>query len=112
VAATDDDIVESPQELGLSLSEARLYPGLPRGEPENANEPSRPTSVDASVDHARALIRGAGGQIHLSSWSDTPDALRAEEWDRRLCSDEHVRRLTLGRTGHLSPIETKVDAGR
>jgi sugar-specific transcriptional regulator TrmB len=33
-----------------------------------------------------------------------------EEWDRWLRADEHVRNLTLGRTGHLSPIEPEVEA--
>jgi hypothetical protein len=33
-----------------------------------------------------------------------------EEWDRWLRSDERVRRLTVGRTGHLSPIEPGVTA--
>jgi hypothetical protein len=33
-----------------------------------------------------------------------------EEWDRWLRSDDRVRRLTVGRTGHLSPIEPGVTA--
>jgi sugar-specific transcriptional regulator TrmB len=31
-----------------------------------------------------------------------------EEWDRWLRSDDQVRAITLGRTGHLSPIEPQV----
>jgi HTH-type transcriptional regulator, sugar sensing transcriptional regulator len=34
-----------------------------------------------------------------------------EEWDRWLRADEHVRELTIGRTGHLSSIEPEVEAG-
>jgi hypothetical protein len=33
-----------------------------------------------------------------------------EEWDQWLRSDDRVRSLTLGRTGHLSPIEPEVEA--
>jgi HTH-type transcriptional regulator, sugar sensing transcriptional regulator len=33
-----------------------------------------------------------------------------EEWDNWLRSDDEVRMLTLGRTGHLSPIEPEVEA--
>jgi sugar-specific transcriptional regulator TrmB len=33
-----------------------------------------------------------------------------EEWDRWLQSDSQVRMLTLGRTGHMSPIEPAVEA--
>lgn len=33
-----------------------------------------------------------------------------EEWDRWLRSDEELRNLTLGRTGHLSPIEPEATA--
>jgi HTH-type transcriptional regulator, sugar sensing transcriptional regulator len=32
-----------------------------------------------------------------------------EEWDKWLRSDDQVRMLTLGRTGHLSPIEPEVE---
>ena len=34
----------------------------------------------------------------------------AEEWDQWLRSDSEVRMLTLGRTGHMSPIEPEVEA--
>lgn len=33
-----------------------------------------------------------------------------QEWDAWLRSDEQVRQMTLGRTGHLSPIEPTVEA--
>jgi hypothetical protein len=34
-----------------------------------------------------------------------------EEWDQWLRADEQVRALTVGRTGHLSPIEPGVETG-
>ena len=34
-----------------------------------------------------------------------------EEWDQWLRADDHVRELTVGRTGHLSPIEPEVETG-
>ena len=34
-----------------------------------------------------------------------------EEWDQWLRADEQVRELTLGRTGHLTPIEPEVETG-
>lgn len=34
-----------------------------------------------------------------------------DEWDQWLRADEHVRALTVGRTGHLSPIEPEVETG-
>jgi sugar-specific transcriptional regulator TrmB len=34
-----------------------------------------------------------------------------EEWDEWLRADEHVRELTVGRTGHLSPIEPEIQTG-
>jgi sugar-specific transcriptional regulator TrmB len=33
-----------------------------------------------------------------------------DEWDKWLRSDDQVRGLTLGRTGHLSPIEPEIEA--
>lgn len=280
----NDRVIESLQELGLSLYEARLYLGLLTGGPQNGNELSRtsgvpsskvyamlerlaaqgvvartnrgstveyvcvppadllhklrerftkpldyldktlPTigsrdpepgvlqveSLDAIVDHARAIIRGAKEQIYLSIWEENVQPLLDElevadergvriagmfygagaavpgmgwwqrhsyretvasrirgrmltmvvdgsqaliahmpeggdasavrtsspvlclvaeeylihdltlqkaktmtgydEWDRWLRSDDQVRSLTLGRTGHLSPIEPDVKA--
>lgn len=279
MAAVDSSIVESLQELGLSLYEARLYLGLLTGGPQNGNELSRTSGVpsskvyamlerlandgivarirrgnnveyvcvpphellhklrekytrplehlevtlptlgsphpepavlqveglDAVVDHARAIVRGAEDELFVSIWEDDVEALRGdveaaeergvriagmlygpdddvpvagwwqrhsyrdtvasrirgrmltlvadaaqaliahipelgdasgvrtsnpvlclvaeeylihdltlqkaktmtgyEEWDRWLRSDDQVRSLTLGRTGHLSPIE-------
>jgi HTH-type transcriptional regulator, sugar sensing transcriptional regulator len=279
VAAVDSSIVESLQELGLSLYEARLYLGLLTGGPQNGNELSRTSGVpsskvyamlerlasdgivarirrgnnveyvcvpphellhklrekyarplehlegtlptlgsphpepavlqveglDAVLDHARAIIRGAENELFVSIWEDDVEPLRSdldaaeerglriagmfygadddvpaagwwqrhsyretvasrirgrmltlvadaqqaliahipergdasgvrtsnpvlclvaeeylihdltlqkaktmtgyEEWDRWLRSDDQVRSLTLGRTGHLSPIE-------
>lgn len=279
-APPDGRVIESLQELGFSLYEARLYLGLLRRGRQNGNELSRssgvpsskvyamlerlsdagvvaqtrrgstveyvcvpphelmhklrerymtpldyldmtlPTmvsgdpepdiitvsSLDAIVDHARALVRGATEEIYLSMWAENVDALRQdlldadardvaifgmlygdealdvgwwqrhsyletvasriggrmltlvadgsealiahmpergdpsavrtsnpvlclvaeeylihdmtlqkaktmtgyEEWDRWLRSDDRVRALTLGRTGHLSPIEPGV----
>lgn len=281
--AVDGQVVESLQELGLSLYEARLYLGLLRGGPQNGNELSRTSGVPSSKvyamlerlaaagivahtrrgnsveyvcvppqdllhklheqyakplayltetlptignaapepdilqvqgieaigDHARAIMRAAASEIFLSVWeedlapfrdefdaaeargvriagmlygvdappvgwwqlhsyretvgsriggrmltmvADGAEALVAhipdhgeatavrtkspvltlvaeeylihdltlqkaktmtgyEEWDRWLRSDDQVRMLTLGRTGHLSPIEPKVTAG-
>ena len=280
-APPDDRVIESLQELGFSLYEARLYLGLLRRGRQNGNELSRtsgvpsskvyamlerlsdagivahakrgssveyvcvpprdllhklrerytkpldfldatlPTmasgdpepdiitvsSVDAIIDHARALIRSAGQELYISMWADNIDPLREdladadargvrifgmlyggdpldagwwqrhsyretvasriggrmltlvadrsealiahmpergepsavrtrnpvlclvaeeylihdmslqraktmtgyEEWDRWLRADEHVRTLTIGRTGHLSPIEPGVE---
>jgi hypothetical protein len=34
-----------------------------------------------------------------------------EEWDQWLRADEQVRELTVGRTGHLVPIEPEVETG-
>jgi sugar-specific transcriptional regulator TrmB len=34
-----------------------------------------------------------------------------DEWDQWLRADEQVRSLTVGRTGHLSPIEPEVETG-
>jgi len=34
-----------------------------------------------------------------------------EEWDQWLRADEQVRELTVGRTGHLTPIEPEVETG-
>ncbi|MGD1049558.1 MAG: helix-turn-helix domain-containing protein [Solirubrobacteraceae bacterium] len=281
-APPDERVIESLQELGFSLYEARLYLGLLRRGRQNGNELSRasgvpsskvyamlerlsdagvvaqtrrgssveyvcvpphelmhklrerymtpldfldvtlPTmvsgapepdvitvsSLDAIMDHARALVRGATEEIYVSMWAENVDALRQElvdadargvrilgmlyggdtieagwwqrhsysetvasriggrmltlvtdgsealiahmpergepsavrtsnpvlclvaeeylihdmtlqkaktmtgyeEWDRWLRSDERVRRLTVGRTGHLSPIEPGVTA--
>jgi sugar-specific transcriptional regulator TrmB len=283
MSAADSRVIESLQELGLSLYEARLYLGLLTGGPQNGNELSRtsgvpsskvyamlkrlaadgivartrrgntveyvsvpytdllhklrerymtplnyleetlPTigrndpepdiiqieSLDAIVDHARAIIRGANRDIFLSIWQDTvppllqdledangrgvrvsgmlygagtgfppfgwwqrhsyretvasriggrmltlvADASEAliahmpeqgdasavrtrspvlclvaeeylihdftlqkaktmtgyDEWDRWLRSDDEVKMLTLGRTGHLSPIQPEAD---
>jgi HTH-type transcriptional regulator, sugar sensing transcriptional regulator len=278
----ENRIVESLQELGLSLYEARLYLGLLRGGPQNGNELSRSSGVpsskvyamlerlategvvastrrgnsveyvcvppqdllhklrerytkpleyleetlptvateapepdilqlqgiDAIVDHARAIIRAARTEIYISVWeenvapllddlddadsrgvriagmlygleapavgwwqrhsyrdtvssriggrmltmvADGPQALIAhipergdatavrtknpvltlvaeeylihdltlqkaktmtgyEEWDRWLRADDQVRMLTLGRTGHMSPIEPEAEA--
>jgi HTH-type transcriptional regulator, sugar sensing transcriptional regulator len=283
-APPDDRVIESLQELGFSLYEARLYLGLLRRGRQNGNELSRtsgvpsskvyamlerlsdagvvaqtrrgttveyicvppqdllhklrerfmtpldylgemlPTmvsgdpepdiitvsSLDAIIDHTRALIRSATDQIYVSMWAENveplqqdladadarnvrifgmvyggepleigwwqrhsytetvasriggrmltlvadesealiahmpergdPSAVRTrnpvlclvaeeylihdmtlqkaktmtgyEEWDRWLRADERVRTLTVGRTGHLSPIEPGVDAGR
>lgn len=282
MAPTDDRLVESLQQLGLSLYEARLYLGLLRRGCQNGNELSRasgvpsskvyamlerladaglvaptrrgsaveyvataphdllarlrekymaplaylekalPTivstgpepdilhipSLDAVISNARALIRDAHEEIYLSVWqedfamlqqdlaeaqqrelrifgmlygadppdigwwqrhsyqqtvasrirgrmltlvvdgsdaliahipeNDEPSAIRTrnpvlclmaeeylihdltlqkaktmtgyEEWDRWLRSDEHVRELTVGRTGYLSPIEPEIKA--
>ncbi len=284
MAVTNDRVVESLQELGLSLYEARLYLGLLSRGPQNGNELSRTSGVpsskvyamlerlaeagvvthtrrgntveyvcvpprdllhklrerymkpldyleetlptivsgdpepdilqvaglDAIVDHAGALIRNAGSEIYLSVWAENVEPLRQdltdaeargvrvfgmlygsevpglvgwwqrhsyretvasriggrmltlvtdgsealiaampergdatavrtrnpvlclvaeeylihdltlqkaktmtgyEEWDKWLRSDEQVQALTLGRTGHLSPIEPGVATG-
>jgi sugar-specific transcriptional regulator TrmB len=282
VSGPDDRVIESLQELGLSLYEARLYLGLLTGGPQNGNELSRtsgvPSSkvyamlerlatdgivartrrgntvryvcvpvhellhklreryskpleyleetlpsigrngpepeilqlqgVDAILDNARAIVRVAQREIYLSIWAENVDLLRDElreadargvriagmlygsdppdvgwwqqhsyretvasrirgrmltmvadggealiahmpergeatavrttspvltlvaeeylihdltlqkaktmtgfdEWDRWLRSDDEARMLTLGRTGHLSPIEPEAEA--
>ncbi len=281
-APQDERVIESLQELGFSLYEARLYLGLLRRGRQNGNELSRtsgvpsskvyamlerladagivahtrrgttveyvcvppqdllhklrekymtpldyldvtlPTmasgepepdiitmsSLDAIIDHCRALVRSAKDQIYVSMWAENVDPLRQdfadadarnvrifgmlyggdpldvgwwqrhsyretvasriggrmltlvadgsealiahmpergdpsavrtrnpvlclvaeeylihdmslqraktmtgyEEWDRWLRTDEHVRTLTVGRTGRLSPIEPDADA--
>ena len=48
----DDRVIESLQELGLSLYEARLYLGLLTGGPQNGNELSRTSGVPSSKVYA------------------------------------------------------------
>src|SRR5579885_1372348 len=50
--AVDDRVIESLQELGLSLYEARLYLGLLTGGPQNGNELSRTSGVPSSKVYA------------------------------------------------------------
>lgn len=59
---TDTRVIESLQELGLSLYEARLYLGLLRGGPQNGNELSRTSGVPSSKVYAM-LERLAGDGI-------------------------------------------------
>lgn len=58
----EDRIVESLQDLGLSLYEARLYVGLLTGGPQNGNELSRNSGVPSSKVYAM-LERLAGDGI-------------------------------------------------
>src|SRR5947209_19930318 len=62
VASPDDRVVESLQELGLSLYEARLYLGLLTRGPQNGNELSRTSGVPSSKVYAM-LERLAGDGI-------------------------------------------------
>src|SRR6478672_2688625 len=61
-AELDERIVESLQELGLSLYEARLYLGLLTGGSQNGNELSRTSGVPSSKVYAM-LERLAGEGI-------------------------------------------------
>lgn len=61
-ALADERVVESLQELGLSLYEARLYLGLLTGGPQNGNELSRTSGVPSSKVYAM-LERLAGAGI-------------------------------------------------
>jgi sugar-specific transcriptional regulator TrmB len=61
-ALADDRVVESLQELGLSLYEARLYLGLLTRGPQNGNELSRTSGVPSSKVYAM-LQRLAGDGI-------------------------------------------------
>src|SRR5437870_763175 len=62
MAAPDDRVVESLQQLGLSLYEARLYLGLLTRGPQNGNELSRTSGVPSSKVYAM-LERLAGDGI-------------------------------------------------
>src|SRR5438132_9815441 len=61
-ALPDDRVVESLQQLGLSLYEARLYLGLLTRGPQNGNELSRTSGVPSSKVYAM-LERLAGDGI-------------------------------------------------
>src|SRR5207248_3091651 len=61
-ASSDGRVVESLQELGLSLYEARLYLGLLTRGPQNGNELSRTSGVPSSKVYAM-LERLAGDGI-------------------------------------------------
>ena len=62
MAIVDGRVIESLQELGLSLYEARLYLGLLTGGPQNGNELSRTSGVPSSKVYAM-LERLAGEGI-------------------------------------------------
>jgi sugar-specific transcriptional regulator TrmB len=62
-ARVDDKIVESLQELGLSLYEARLYLGLLTGGPQNGNELSRTSGVPSSKVYAMLERLAAEGVV-------------------------------------------------
>lgn len=59
----DDRVVESLQELGLSLYEARIYLGLLRGGPQNGNELSRTSGVPSSKVYAMLERLSAEGIV-------------------------------------------------
>ncbi|MFL5953309.1 MAG: TrmB family transcriptional regulator [Gaiellaceae bacterium] len=68
--SVDEGIVESLQELGLSLYEARLYLGLLTGGPQNGNELSRTSGVPSSKVYAM-LERLAGDGVVTRSQRGT-----------------------------------------
>jgi sugar-specific transcriptional regulator TrmB len=63
MSSADDRVVESLQELGLSLYEARLYLGLLTGGSQNGNELSRTSGVPSSKVYAMLERLAADGIV-------------------------------------------------